>query len=118
MRFQYFNKKNLKHCLKMVMLLVLLVNVGVLPEILKLNGLFSEQNVSFVFDCESSETSGNTNDCDKDSIEDISDCLLLHPGKLDSITLSQDSNLYSKSSVFISFDGLDINSPPPEFRLV
>ncbi len=111
-------KYSLKNISKLGVIALLLLSVVVLPEVLKFNDFGTESNIAYLMDCDSSETTGSSGECEKDSFEDISDFLLFHPGKADTNIRSLTSNLYSRSSNFISFDELDVNSPPPENTLI
>lgn len=93
----------------------MLVGVGVVPEVL---GFISDNSMAFVFDGESSESPGASADAEKDSVEDMPDFLFAH-GRTTDMTFSLYAfNFYLKASALISFEGLDINSPPPETGLI
>ena len=114
MKEHFFYKYSLKQSVKIVLLMLLLVNIGVLPEILKFNEVLSGYSVGQVFDCETSETPGTGGDCEKDLSEDIPDFLIYHTNSESMDFSSFAFNLYLKTVEFISFDGLDVNCPPPE----
>lgn len=96
-------------------LLLMLVGVGVVPEVL---GFITNHSIAFVLDGESSETPGASADAEKDSVEDMPDFLFAH-GRTTDMTFSLYAfNFYLKASALISFEGLDVNSPPPEIGLV
>lgn len=96
-------------------LLLMLVGVGVVPEVL---GFISDNSMAFVLDGESSESPGASADAEKDSVEDMPDFLFAH-GRTTDMTFSLYAfNFYLKASALISFEGLDINSPPPETGLI